>query len=149
MSEHVLVPLDGSPQADQALEYALTVPDVEINVITIINPFDVDPLTPGYQSPVGKSGMPAYSQEWYEKYWNDAEELHEQARERVEEHELPFESVIKMGDPAHQIVEYTADHDIDHIIMGTHGRTGLSHVVLGSVAEKVVHRSPVMVTVVR
>ncbi|WP_458208218.1 universal stress protein [Haladaptatus sp. NG-SE-30] len=147
MGEHVLVPLDGSPAASAALDYALTLPDVEITVLTVVNPFDIDPLSPGYQSPLGKAGMPAYSTEWYEKEWENAKELHEEMREKAGD--VPFESVVKMGQPAKQIVRYAEKNDIDHVIMGTHGKEDLGNILLGSVAEKVSHRAPVMVTIVR
>lgn len=147
MGEHVLVPIDGSPAAEAALDYALTLPDVSVTVITVVNPFDVDPLSPGFQSPLGKAGMPAYSQEWYQKEWKDAEALHEDLREKVGD--VPFESVVKMGQPARQILGYARDHDVDHVVMGTHGKEDLANVVLGSVADKVTHRAPVTVTVVR
>lgn len=42
------------------------------------------------------------------------------------------------GHPVHEIIKYAAEHEIDLIIIGTHGRTGLSHLLIGSIAEKVV-----------
>jgi nucleotide-binding universal stress UspA family protein len=53
------------------------------------------------------------------------------------------------GDPANEIVAYAEETDVDHIVVGSHGRSGLSRVLLGSTAEKVVRRSPVPVTVVK
>lgn len=50
--------------------------------------------------------------------------------------------VLTASAPAFAIVDYATDNDIDLIVMGTHGRKGLQHVVLGSVAEKVVRMSP-------
>ncbi len=102
MSEHVLVPLDGSPKSMEAFEHALKIPDAELTVITVVNPFDIDPLSPGYQSPLGKAGMPAYSQEWYQKEWDNAHELHEELGEQAGD--VPVESVVKMGQPARQIL---------------------------------------------
>jgi nucleotide-binding universal stress UspA family protein len=51
------------------------------------------------------------------------------------------ETFIKQGDPAKVIVETAENGNYDLIALGTHGRTGLSHLLLGSVAEKVVRRS--------
>ncbi|WP_266078939.1 universal stress protein [Haladaptatus caseinilyticus] len=147
MGEHVLVPIDGSPASEAALDYALTIPDVEITVLTVVNPFDIDPLSPGYQSPLGKAGMPAYSQEWYQKEWDNAKELHEELRETAGD--VPFEGTIKMGQPSKQILKYAKSHDVDHIVIGTHGKEDISTILLGSVAEKVAHRSPMTVTIVR
>jgi universal stress protein A len=48
-----------------------------------------------------------------------------------------------------EIIRYGREHDIDLIVMGTHGRSGLAHVLLGSVAERVVRKSPCPVLTVR
>lgn len=59
-------------------------------------------------------------------------------------------SVLASGTPWHEIVDAARrDPAIDLIVIGTHGRTGLGHVILGSVAEKVVRHAPVPVLVVR
>ncbi len=56
---------------------------------------------------------------------------------------------VVRGDPADAIVQVARHHGIDLIVMSTHGRTGLAHVFLGSVAEKVVRLAPCPVLVVR
>jgi nucleotide-binding universal stress UspA family protein len=146
---HVLVPMDGSPQSEEALEYALGLPDAAITVLTVVNPFDVDSETPGYQSPVGQAGMPGYSEEWYDAVRDAIAERHERARERAEAADVPFSSEIVFGGPARRIVAYATDHDVDQIVLGTHGRSLPSRVLLGSVAETVSRRAPVSVTIVR
>ena len=62
-----------------------------------------------------------------------------------------METVRLVGAPAQTVLEYLEDegNSIDQVVMGSHGRTGLSRVLMGSVAEKVTRRSPVPVTVVR
>ncbi len=50
----------------------------------------------------------------------------------------PVVQVTQAGHPVHEIVKYAAEHEIDLIVIGTHGRTGLSHLLIGSIAEKVV-----------
>jgi nucleotide-binding universal stress UspA family protein len=55
---------------------------------------------------------------------------------------------VASGIPARRIVAYARQHDIDLIVMGTHGRTGLSRALLGSVTEAVVRRAPCRVMVV-
>ncbi len=52
--------------------------------------------------------------------------------------ELHPECAMRIGHPADEIVRYAQEQEVDLIVMGTHGRAGLSRVVLGSVAEKVV-----------
>lgn len=56
---------------------------------------------------------------------------------------------VREGSPFYEIVRFAKDLDIDLIIMGTHGRAGLVHVLLGSVAEKVVRKAPCPVLTVR
>jgi nucleotide-binding universal stress UspA family protein len=52
---------------------------------------------------------------------------------------------VILGDAAEEILNYVRSEGIDLIIMGTHGRKGLEKIVFGSVAERVVHKSPVPV----
>jgi nucleotide-binding universal stress UspA family protein len=56
---------------------------------------------------------------------------------------------VKNGPAAYAIVDYAREHDIDLIVMGTHGRGALAHVVIGSVAERVVRLAPCPVLTVR
>ena len=58
-------------------------------------------------------------------------------------------AVLTSSATAGAIVQYARDLGIDLIVVGTHGRTGLAHFVLGSVAERIVRRSPVPVLTVR
>ena len=53
------------------------------------------------------------------------------------------------GPPFLEIIRYAKDQDIDLIVIGTHGRTGLAHVLLGSVAERIVRKAPCPVLTVR
>lgn len=61
---------------------------------------------------------------------------------------LPVVSEIVSGPPARRIVAYAKRVGIDLIVMGTHGRTGVTHLLLGSVAEAVVRRAPCRVLTV-
>jgi len=67
-------------------------------------------------------------------------------RDRVE---FKAETVVAIGDPLLEIVEYARAHAVDLIVMGTHGRTGVAHLVLGSVAERVVRTAPCAVLTLR
>ncbi|MFC7154026.1 universal stress protein [Halomarina halobia] len=148
MGEHILVPTDGSEQAAAAFEYALTLPHDEITLITVINPFDVDPEKPGYQSPLGKAGMPAFSGEWYENVREEARESHEELRGRADDPDA-VSSVVGFGQPSRGILRYVEEGDVDHVVIASRGKRDLSKLLLGDVAETVVRRSPVPVTVVR
>jgi universal stress protein A len=77
-------------------------------------------------------------------------ELEEQLR-KVGNEQLPIavDRELRVGVAAEQIVEYAREHHCDLIVMGTHGRTGLSHLLMGSVAESVLRHAPCPVMVVR
>jgi len=71
--------------------------------------------------------------------------------EFVDEHfkEFPHtKSAVVAGDPSEEILNYIKEHEIDLVIMGTHGRKGMDKIIFGSVAERVVKSSPVPVMVV-
>ena len=55
----------------------------------------------------------------------------------------------RQGPPFVEIIRYARENDIDLMILGTHGRSGLAHVLLGSVAERVVRKSPCPVLTIR
>ena len=55
---------------------------------------------------------------------------------------IETETALSTGPPAAQIIRYAREHAIDLIVLATHGRTGVSHALLGSVAEAVVRRAP-------
>ncbi len=59
------------------------------------------------------------------------------------------EYAVRIGTPAEEIVRYADERDVDLIIMGTHGRSGVAHLLLGSVAEHVVRAAPCPVLLVR
>ena len=54
---------------------------------------------------------------------------------------LKVEQTVRIGVPFLEIVRVAKEKDVDLIVLGTHGRTGLSHALIGSVAEKVVHHA--------
>lgn len=62
---------------------------------------------------------------------------------------VPFTASVAIGRPAPEIVRYAAREQMDLIVMGTHGRTGLAHVMIGSVAEAVVRTAPCQVLTIR
>jgi nucleotide-binding universal stress UspA family protein len=62
---------------------------------------------------------------------------------------IPVHHIFLEGDPAAEIVRYAVDAGMDLIVMGTHGRTGLERLLLGSVAEKVMRDAPCSVLVVK
>ncbi|TKR25546.1 universal stress protein [Natronomonas salsuginis] len=135
----VLVPVDGSQPSDDSLAYALEqFPTDDIVALYVMDPVD---------------GTTAWGPGSVDNWLSAAEERSETVLEDATAVaadvgvELATDSVV--GRPSKAIVEYAAEHDIDHIVIGSHGRAGISRVLLGSVAETVVRRAPVPVTVAR
>ena len=145
MTKRVLVAYDGTPQAEDALEFAINEwGDQEITLLYVINPAEA-----GYSAGVG---IPSGGEEWFEQAKADAEELFEETDARFDG-ELSHHAGV--GKPPQTIVEFAGgeaedvEEAYDHLVIGSHGRTGVSRMLLGSVAEKVVRESPIPVTVVR
>jgi nucleotide-binding universal stress UspA family protein len=76
-----------------------------------------------------------------------------QMKEFVDRHLVgvgfPVVTSVVSGRPFLEIIGYARDNDVDMIVIGTHGRSGLKHVLLGSVAEKVVRKAPCPVLSIR
>ncbi|WP_079977717.1 universal stress protein [Halococcus sediminicola] len=144
MDQHILVPIDGSEQASNALKYTLTHHSgEEIIIFHVINPTDMTPY-------VGMDGgRVANYKEVHSQRQEQAEQLLAEAKEQADENDVPVSTEFQTGDTNRAIVEFAEKHEIDHIIIGSHGRSGVSRILLGSVAEKVARRSPVPVTIVR
>jgi len=136
---HILLGYDGSDPAREALA-------------TVRERFDPDRLTALYVFDPAEAGYDAP-----DPFGSD-DDLRALARERataaLEEVEAAvgdtdLSTVHEIGHPARTVVRYADEHDVDHVVVGSHGREGLSRLLLGSVAETVVRRSPVSVTVAR
>jgi nucleotide-binding universal stress UspA family protein len=146
MATHVLVALDGSQQSWAAFDHAVSNYDGE----TITTLHVVDPME-GVYSDYGGGGY--YDAQAHDRAVDRGEALGEQARTRADDAGIleatTLETAVETGPPARTILKYVDENDVDHVIMGSHGRSGVARVLLGSVAETVTRRSPVPVTIVR
>ncbi|NHN40323.1 universal stress protein [Halorubellus sp. JP-L1] len=141
MYDHILVPTDGSPGVERAVEHAVDLAaahDATLHALYVVN-------TASYSS------MPMETS--WEHIRDMLGEEGERALERVQELADPagvdVETVVVDGSPSREIVHYAEDGGIDLIVMGTHGRGGIDRLLLGSVAERVVRASKVPVLTVR
>lgn len=142
MGERILVPFDGSPLARRALERAVTEhPGADITALYVL-----DPLLAVYEAEV--EGLPA-AESWHERMAEFADDVCAAAVEHIDGHDCTITTATEVGRPARAILEYADEHGIEHIIMGSHGREGVSRLVLGSVAERVMRHAPIPVTIVR
>lgn len=139
MTKRVLVPYDGSPQSKRALEFTLREwGDDEVTLLNVI-----DPIEAGYSA---IASISSGAEQWYQSAQDNSAELLSKAALDIE---CDVRTVTEVGRPAQTILELAESEGIDHIVMGSHGRTGVSRILLGSVTESVIRGSPVPVTVVR
>lgn len=155
-----LIPLDSSNFSREAIKTACKLQDPNLHHITLLQ---VVPLPPGYSTPLPAIMLDAWLtkgedkvQEAVKDYANQNLREFEAAvtRELQEDmacfKELGFEVnlAVEFGTPAKQIITFADEHDVDMIIMATHGRKGISRGILGSVAEEVVRTGHIPVLLV-
>lgn len=129
----ILYPTDFSSFSNQAYFHAVALAEQHGASLTLLYVY-----TPGQTDP----GIPANGAG--RRYWQEQLE-----QIRPIDPTIPVHHVLLEGDPASEIVRFAQDTGIDLIVMGTHGRTGLERLLMGSVAEKVLRESPCSVLVVK
>ncbi|WP_137288591.1 universal stress protein [Natronorubrum halophilum] len=140
MYDCILVPTDGSPEVEHALEYAFDLArahDATIRVIYVVNVagyggLPMETALEGISDALRKEGEAAVAR---------AEEL---APDDIE-----IETAVLEGSPSRVIVEHAQPGECELVVMGTHGRGGINRLLLGSVTERVVRHAPVPVLTVQ
>lgn len=133
----VLFPTDLSDAAAEAQLYACALAEqfgAELHVLTVIQDMNLvspDPNMP-WAIPASslvevRSNLEASLLKIPSAEWSDQHVVHR---------------AIRTGVPYLEVEKYAKEHDIDVIVVGTHGRTGLTHLLLGSTAEKIVRKAP-------
>ena len=144
-AQRLLVPVDCSEDANQALEYAIALARTLGARVILLHVMQSPPW--------GGVDMDVTLPHAYSQFIQhlEAEVTHrmQACLERVTARGLEGEMAVVHGEPFQEILDTAKKQQVDLIIMGTHGRTGLQHVLLGSVAEKVVRLAPCPVLVVR
>jgi universal stress protein A len=137
----ILVPVEYSEPCREALELAGALAAPASATLVVLHAWEVPSYVTDHVSPGGHS-------------------LFDMVRSRAEEEMKAFlsraklpsgvkvETRIESGEPAHVVLNGIRDTQSDLVVLSTHGRTGLSHMVLGSIAEKIVRLSPVPVLTV-
>lgn len=139
MVSQVLVPMDDSEVAANALQYALDVhPDAEITVLNVVG---------APSSMMGRAASLALADDFEERAAEYAEPVLDKAREIAAEREAEITTEVKTGHPARVILNRAESFDV--IVMGPHGGKLVDRLVVGNVARTVFSRSPVPVTSVR
>jgi len=140
MPENVLIAFDGSPLSERALTYAIeNFSDATLTAIYVINPINS-------VMDVEAGGLPV-AEDWYDNAKARATSIHETATDIAAEHDIDLKTVTEVGRPARSILKYADENDIDQIVMGSHGRSGINRTFLGSVAETVTRRARIPVTI--
>lgn len=141
MYKTILVPLDGSPRAEKILPHveALAKQDnATVVLLQTIEPSSAD-FTPGLNSMVTPKELEIYwkSLQAAEK---EGEEYLKQKAADLAKKKINVETVVQRGDAVASIVNVAKEKNADLIAMASHGRTGLSRVFYGSVANGVLHK---------
>jgi universal stress protein A len=157
---HILVPTDFGEVALAALEYAVELCQGSQDRITLLHVRHKEKATKtlvgldaiGYLSnvlelsPTSSGCAPSFN----------VDRLKRLARQKLEEcidvswpEKVPIDMAVEEGRPSLKIVEYARNHDVDLIVMGTHGRGPVAHFFLGSVAENVVRSAGCPVLTIR
>jgi len=140
MLDHILLPLDGSALAERVLPHAVALTKAfgsELTLLRVVYNED-DGNSQGFINPM----------EWQMRK-TEAESYIKSVQERLEEVEIGSEVVIIEGNPAHQIVEYTKQNDVNLVIMSSHGSSGVSEWNINSTVQKVLLRALVPVMIIR
>ena len=141
MYDHVLLPTDGSPSSDVAADH---VGELALDQGATVHVLSVADTRTRFESP--SSGLAP--DVWDEAESDRAREAAEAAADRLPEG-VDYEIHVDSGVPRTAILEAIEALPVDLVVMGTHGRTGLDHYLIGSVAERVVRTSPVPVLTLR
>mgnify|MGYP006297319647 CR=1 FL=1 len=140
MFEEILVPTDGSPAVEAALDEAMGVAELagaRVHALYVIDTRDYNVLPESkwlsLEDELEAEGLAAV----------------ERVADRAREGGLEASTAVERGIPHKAILQYAEVHSIDLIVMATHGRSGVDRFLLGSVTEKAIRRSDVPVLVVR
>jgi nucleotide-binding universal stress UspA family protein len=142
VTQRIVVATDGSPASDAAIELALSFASREGAHLLFLHAVD-EPAIFAATAAILFDPTPTLR-----ALETTGEALLAAAERRAAERHLPAKTRLMYGDPVDMILAGAQDWDADLIVMGTHGRRGFSHFLLGSTAERVLQRSslPVLVT---
>lgn len=144
----ILVPIDFSDFSIHALKYGVAIArhfGAKILLLHVISQELINEIKTvrGFLGDIDPPG------EFLERKKRDVNERIEKIVKGETDQTLFEGQLIEVGIPAEEIIRVAEERKVDLVVIGTHGRSGLSHILMGSVAEKVVRRSPCPVLSVR
>jgi nucleotide-binding universal stress UspA family protein len=135
--ERIMVAIDGSIFSDALVDQAISLGGVCNSQIFVISVLDLYPE----QMEVAPALVDKMSAEIRQHI--------DKAKRKIDEANIPCETIVHMGGKPHEfIVQEAKERAIDIIVMGTHGRTGIKRILMGSVAQNVIGHAPCPVLVV-
>jgi len=139
---HILVPLDFSDYADEVLEWAIHLAQEHSSAITLLHayhpPVEFQQLEGAYLPP-----------DFWSNVKTEAEQSLAEYADRARAAGLSCDLSVREGYPATVIEDAADEIGADLIVIGTRGHTGLKHLLLGSIAERVVQKAPCPVLAVK
>ncbi len=141
--KQILVPTDFSEASEVAVKYARALAEAfqaSLHLLHVMeDPFIYAPVSEGYVPPVN----------FYEDMEKSACERIERILSDADRQRFHAQLMTHKGSPFVEIIRYAKNRNIDLIVMGTHGRGPIAHMLMGSVAERVVRKAPCPVLTVR
>jgi len=141
--KQILLPIDFSEFSKISLPYAIDLAKKFKSDIHIIHVFDENILDPYYFS------NPKSSQEFFQHVQNDFQKTIDSLIEDFDTEGINIIPILANGTPFVEIIRYSKKEKIDLIIISTHGRSGLSQMLIGGTAEKIIRKAPCPVLTVR
>jgi universal stress protein A len=142
--QSILAPTDFSAHSEEAVRYACGLAERLgavlhlVHVLSEFLPAGPDPLL-----------MPVMPPEYYQENEDRAKQTLGRLLDPSWGTPRSVVNAVRWGSPVEAIVSYAVDNRIELIVIATHGRTGLSHVLLGSVAERIIREAPCPVLTIR
>lgn len=138
---NIVIATDGSENSQKAILCGIKIAKLSGATIHAIHVVD----TPSVISEVWTAGKDMI----HEMMIRDGKRILSETRKIIEDSGVEVKDVLLYGHPGEEIIKFAENNNIDLIVMGTLGATGLEKFLMGSVAEKVVRHSKVPVMVVR
>lgn len=142
MFTNIVCPVDFSEYTEGILRYAVSIAkkyDARLHLLHVIP--NLNYFTP-YESFLTPENLVLIEKNIEKEIEKDFEKI-------VKNIDMPVKKIIKTGVTFVEIIDYVKEENIDLVVMGTHGRSGIEHILIGSVAEKILRRSPCPVLTVR
>lgn len=139
----ILVPTDFSDLSVEAVRYAMSLSEMYGADLVLFHAVDDAPVLAFHTMELTSDFVLDDTAKTAERH------LEEFARSHDIRSHYGLSLVIRRGNPYDEITRYASEENVDLIVMATHGRTGLAHVLLGSVAEKVVQHADIPVLTIK